>query len=543
MEREFDRQAPGDPSRVSALLDHLRGPARYDVVLRMQHRQGNSVVQRLLGHSGPGVAPVQRQQPTDEELDAGAQDATIDPVKLHAENYGVTPDPNDPYEKPPTNWDALSGGAYGPDVPDVWAGVTPLPLAPRPNLKADGKPASNIEPAKETTVNQALTTFEHDLDNAHSSWGGLTTAIRTYAEASHDLEGSGVLGAQGLGWNAGTPDSDMGALTSQQKLGPNNSTTLEDLFKTKGGTAGTTASVDSSGLHETKETKERVVAVNNAKNTLEGSWKTHVGSQINTWGVGKTLSAAIRQVGIVADKVEKDKLEDEKSKLEKEKSEAIESLETFFGGLEASTLISFGLLEAAKDPAAGAESIAIGLEIAAETIRKAQISADFDPKIDALDAKIKSATTSIRAKEATTAQDALKGALAQFAAAKLAEFGTKTRYRQDMFNLQTAYNELAKAAGAQAGGGKKGAQIQAAIEAIPKVDQCLARIDSVLMAIKIPNYSDPSGKGFNGFKKPQDFTQHISWMKGYYEKFQTLRTLWKSRRDSLNTILRKLGPG
>ena len=63
-------------------------------------------------------------------------------------------------------------------------------------------------------------------------------------------------------------------------------------------------------------------------------------------------------------------------------------------------------------------------------------------------------------------------------------------------NRQNAYAKAAEAAGEKAGGGEKGERVRAAIEAIPRVQTVVGRVDAVVASISPPPYSDPAGRAF-----------------------------------------------
>jgi hypothetical protein len=211
--------------------------------------------------------------------------------------------------------------------------------------------------------------------------------------------------------------------------------------------------------------------------------------------------------------------------------------------LEALTLIGFGIAEAVHGGIkAGAESILIGAEIGAEVIGKAIINAKYDDKIEAADKQLKSAIGVIRGKQGEYVQAAMNSATIAHDTAMARVRTTKETMLAKIAAYQSAYDAFAEEAGAAAGGGAKGAQVQAALEAVPRIEHCLGQIASVLGLIKTPTYTEASGRGFNGFGKPGEFLSYLGQMKGYRSKFSGLEGTWKARLVSLKAIEKKFGP-
>jgi hypothetical protein len=463
-----------------------------------------------------------------------------DPYQL---DLGISPNPLDPFEQPATNWDKLATAVPGPDTPAEWAGVTHMPKQPLPRLRLDGKPSGRVMPDQTEAANQALAEFERVYAAANASWNAMIPGITSYSAASKDLSGTGLLGTEGgLGWNAGDQNADLSKLTGQQKVGPDGSKTVDDLFKNKDGSAGTASNVSAPGVTGTKKTKELLNSAKRASNEVRTSISEHKIAQAATKGTAEGVRAAVLLVEINEAKIDADKLKEEKEQLQKDKADAEEKLDTVVSSLEAITLIGFGIADAASGGFAhGAESIAIGAEIGAEVIGKAIINAKYDDKIEAADKQLKTALSGIRSKQGRYVQAALNSAVIAHDAAMGRVRTTKETMLAKVAAYQSAYDAFADEAGKAAGGGAKGAQVQAALEAVPRIEHCLGQIKQITSATALPTYSELSGKGFNGFGKPADFVTYLAQMKGYRDKFQGLETMWKARLVSLKALEKQLG--
>jgi hypothetical protein len=368
----------------------------------------------------------------------------------------------------------------------------------------------------------------------------MVPGVTSFADASKDLAGTGLLGSEGgLGWNAGDKGADLSVLTGQQKVGPSGKTTIDDLFKNKDGTAGTDTTVSAGGATATKKTKETLNSAKRAANEVRTAVSEHKIAQTATKGTAEGVRAAILLVQINDAQGDADALKDKKEHLEKDKADAESKLDTVVSTIEALTLIGFGL---AEGPKKGAESILVGLEIGAEVIGKAIINAKYDDQIEAADKQLKSAVAVIRGKQGEYVQAALASAMIAHDAAMGRVRTTKETMLAKVAAYQSAYDAFAEEAGKAAGGGAKGAQVQAALEAVPRIEHCLGQISQVVDAIRVPIYTEASGKGFNGFGKPAEFITYLGQMKGYRSKFDGLKATWRARLTSLKAIEKQFGP-
>lgn len=398
-------------------------------------------------------------------------------------------------------------------------------------------------PDQRSRATRVLNAFERDELKANTSWNELVPVLEVYANASKDVEAHGYLGSEGgVGWNPGSPGADLSTLAGQQKLGPSNETTVAELFKNKDGSPGTTPKVDTTGVKGSKKTSVLLNATKTAAKALKTAAEEHGLAQKAVVGTKEGLKAAVTGVEINEKQIETDKLADEKKKLEHEKEEALKALENVFVGLETATLIGFGIGEVAHgEIGAGAESILVGLEIGGEALGKAVISADYDPQIEKLDAEIKSAVAVIRGKQSEYVQAQLTAAMIAHQTAMGRVRTTGDTMHTQMAEYQKAHVDFAEEASKAAGGGKKGAAVFAAIEAIPKVELALGGVNHVLAVISPPAYTEDSGRGYNGFGMPADFVVYLGQLKGYRDKFSGLATLWKGRLSGLRKIASQFG--
>jgi hypothetical protein len=457
-------------------------------------------------------------------------------------DIGFTPDSRDPFEKPPSNWDELAMPALGSDKPEAWAGVTKVPLAPLPKLKLSGEPSLRITEEQQNAANSALNTFETDYAVVNSSWISIIPLIEEFMNANKQVEGKGILGSEGgLGWNQGDKNADISKLTGQQKIGPHDEMTVDSLFNNnKDGTTGLNTHFHTSGLKGNKKTKTLLNKAKIAANEVKNADAEHKIAQLAIKGTAAGLKAAILQVTIIEDQVEIDKVQDTKDKLVKDKEIAVEKLENIFATIETMTLIGFGVVDGITDgPVHGAESIAIGVEIGLEAWMKHGISLDYDPKIEECDQKIRMAISIIRSRQKEYSQVHLISAETAHSVAMNRIHTTRDELINKIAAHQSAYSDFAEAAGVSVGGGSKGLQVHSMIEAIPKVEYCLARIASISSAIKLPIYIAQSGRGFNGFGQPIDFIIHLSQLKGYKDKFNSLKYQWESRLKNMKAIEQK----
>jgi hypothetical protein len=464
-----------------------------------------------------------------------------DPNELHASELDgddAVKFGSSPYETE-VNWDKLAAPPTpGPEQPPEWNAALPKALPPGP------EPGDTTVPVRRNLAEAAKTAFRRDWNTAVTSWRSLLPAVTAYYAASKDIEGTGILGTHGLDWQPGKAGSgsDIESLTGQQKVGPHDEFTVGGLFTDPSGKMGTTANVNTAGLQGNKKTREDIVKLNITRDALEAAVVSHVAEQKGYIGMKQRLEAAIRQVSIVEQQVDKDKLDEEKQNLKKKQDEAISHVEDGWSAAEAVILVGFGLGESTVHPKEGAESLLVGLAIAGEALHKASVSAEFDREIDKLDGKINQALASIRGEQKLYAQQQLEADTQLKDSAKMKVQASAVTVREKMAALQSAYDALGEEANKAAGGGQQGARIQAAIEAIPKVEVCVSRIDDILRAANVPAYDSISGRGFNGHRQPADFIEHVRMLKGYREHFTPLKPPWQARLDSLRAIVQRLGP-
>jgi hypothetical protein len=521
--------APVPAGTTTAQRDDDASPGRPSLTARLD-APAYPLASGLLGGARPGKVTV-----------TSADGSPLGPDL----DIGIMPDPLDPFEQPPTDWDKLAAPAAGPEKPAEWVGMSLMPLSPRPKLRMDGKPCSTVTNEQREAAGSVLRIFDNDRLGANTSWNGMITGIAAFFEASKDLEGKGILGSDGgMGWNASDPGADLSKLTGQQKVGPDgNSKSINDVFQTKDGSAGTDAKVDAAGAKGTKKTRETLNSARRAANEAQTAAKEHKTAQTATKGTAEGVRAALLLVEINTAQVAADKLEEQKAHLQKEKDEAIERIDTIIGTLEALVLMGFGIGEGLiHGPAAGAESMAIGALIGAEVIGHMVINAHYDEQIEAADKQLKAAIGGIRSKQGEYVQAALSSAVIAHDAAMGRVRTTREAMLAKIAAYQSAYDAFAEEAGKAAGGGAKGAQVQAALEAVPRVEHCLGQISQVTASIKPPLYTDASGKGFNGFGKPAEFVEHVGQMKGYLDKFKGLETMWRARLTSLKALEKQFGP-
>jgi hypothetical protein len=115
--------------------------------------------------------------------------------------------------------------------------------------------------------------------------------------------------------------------------------------------------------------------------------------------------------------------------------------------------------------------------------------------------------------------------------------GKKTEVQTALSARHDAYVAAAEAAGQKAGGGAQGERIRAAIEAIPKVQTVLARINNVTSAIVIPSYNESAGVGLNVAATEGSgaapLLSAVGQLKGYQSSFVAKKTEWDARLKSL----------
>jgi Domain of unknown function (DUF4157) len=375
-----------------------------------------------------------------------------------------------------------------------------------------------------------------------SSWAAMAPQVSAYSKASDEIREGGALGPapEGENWNPVSPGAktyDQAA--GEQKVGTK--TKLADVFKDKEGkpvdaVTGIDQKAVQAGSAQDREAVSRLFEqakfADKDVDSAVRAYHTHV---------NKTMAVAANNIKIAMNNIDlKAKGEDEKraaekkAELEKQRKEATDQVDTAVKWLT----------KIGKVTASGGEGAAETAGEAAGVLANAIIGGQYD-------AEIREATQALLAARGVVGhiQDdnlrlAHDNARKNYQAQEDAVPDKKLGIQKALSNRKDKYAAAAKAAGAKAGGGEKGERIQAAIEAIPRVETVVGRINAVTSNIHLPTYTPLAGTQFSAATmndvKNFDTGAFLKWywqLGSYNLKFQALKTQWDARLTSLRKLV------
>jgi hypothetical protein len=488
----------------------------------MQQVHGNSFVQRFSAHQ----LSVQRDDQTDLEKRLRATDE-------------IKPDPNDAYLKPPLNWDQLAVPAAPPENPQPELKIKRIYPGPPP-IGFEKFTTANFADTRNMLIPPDIQSKRmdgyRDMDAAattlESSWKSAAPLISAYNTASSEIKDGGALGPSPAGenWMPVQGASSYDQLAGGQVLGTH--TKMDDLFKGQGGTS--LSGVDpNAGAQLTPDKRAAVSKAMEASRAKDLDVKTavdklnsHIKNVMPSAGLG--IKAAILAIEITEANENKDEKKEAKEKLEIEKKEAAEKVET-----------AVKILKAVPEAAEGGAGTVELVGILANQI----IGGIYEEKIKAASQAVRDADFRVRGlvKEANLV--GLERAKLDFKTAQDQVELLKRDIQKALADRKDAYHAAAVAAGKAAGGGEGGERIQAALEAIPRVQTVVGRVDAVQSKTILPAYTAASGITFRvaSERAPEyfdtaTFILFLSQLKAYKAQFDGLHNEWQGRLDSLTKL-------
>lgn len=556
----FLKGAGPGPASQAVALSSSDGATRAQVISRLQRQHGNAYVQRVVAEArgrpsrvaGLSQGAIERPPLTHEPNPASRQigfghpavqrDNILDlPYEELHRREALKPDPNDAYLKPPLNWDTLAMPVVVPDEP---------PASVRIARSYPGPPPIGMERLQWDSSNLLIPPgfYEkrvngyRDLDAAattlEGSWAAAAPLISAYNKAKDEINEGGALGPAPAGenWMAVPGASSYHELAEGQVLAGH--TKLEDLFPAQAGAPGAPrtelagisptagARIPPARRRDVSKAFEDARIEDGKVQTAIEALNTHLTETMPRAALGvksAELAIQITQAG-----EEKERAEREKTELEAAKKEAAEKVDLAVKVLKT-------IPEAVEKPSAKLELVGI--------IANQIIGGVYDGKI--AEAKRHLAESEFRLKRLTNEQQRVNLEAAKLAwqeqadkvpALKRAIGGALTKRRD-------AYHHAAELAGKAVGGGKKGERVQAAIEAIPRVQTVVGRVDAIRVQIKLPTYTEASGISFRaaqeqgrGYFDTVGFLTYLAMLKMYQSKFDGLHNEWQGRLDSLNRL-------
>ena len=443
------------------------------------------------------------------------------------------PDANDPYLNP-ISWDP--GPTSGPELPAIWAPAVPrMAAAPKPWIYPDGTSEGTLRTEERDKAAGALDVFEADFIQITTTWENMSPHVRTFNRASRQLGPQNPL----EGWNASrNPNANQHQLTNDQKVGD---TTVGGLFRNISGPEGsisvgrTVEGVDASKVNPTDRTALKTAwqACQTADRGLSDAGVNWKNSLLDVESAKQGNLTAINGLQLSAEKLAQDKDGQLAARIQQEKDDRMKDVEYFSGILK-------GMIGAASKFMEGktSEGLASAADIGS-VMAKRIVDGIFDDQIRSIKARIDGSTLrcdDLLAQNAKAAYAIAQNTLSQkFAVVE----NFKRAIATALATRQKAYDDFAQLASKSAGGGRDGTRLAAAIEAIPKVMQCLDAIRAVRSAIVLPTYSPASGSGFTAvavLAGDLQLPQHVGWLQGYREEFKSKESFWQDRLTSLKAV-------
>ena len=467
-----------------------------------------------------------------------------------ARSHGITPDPSDPYGTPPDqvscyDWTGIE--TPGPETPPAW-GVSFAPKQPLPVCHT-GDAHSAIDPGATNTVKLPLndsqlafaqsrvTSFRAAYDQGKSSWDAMSPNVKAFYEAgkSPDLKEGGLNLIQSQAEAKAHAGKNMSELTEAQKVGLKDgggaTTTVSEIAKLDDKQAGDLKS----NLPEDKKAKLQalagdVAAANSAVKVAYDAEKVAIAGHRAKGDRAKTAAKNIDLTRMKSDS------EDEKTKLalaEAAKKEVEGQVDSAFKALDWGVKIFSKPLDVVED-------VVKTIDIA---LYKHIVGADYDAQIKKATGRIRTLSGQIKKASSEVSLEELDSANAELDAAAGAMKVAKGKILEKLNAADQAYRTFAQQAGKQVGG-KKGEQVQAALEALPKVALVVSYCDAVVAPISIPQFSFDIGIGLLGAASPPGaFVNHMELMGGYKTTFQKELTKWKEVQSKLQSIAKSYGLG
>jgi hypothetical protein len=417
----------------------------------------------------------------------------------------------------PINWDAQATPTGGTDVPE-----------PALNL-----PTPNFEAGNPDEVDYRMQ-IRSDFAAVNASWQEMAPHVTSYNDASKEAS----IGPDGENWKLPDPKgpaTDLGTLAGQQAPNQSN-TTVGDLFNNDRKVAGLDDSaVDATRNADKKDPNNKSAPLSTAIGQARDS-ESDVKDKADQYeravkndltNAGNAVSAAYKKMDL---RNASRKNEENAEKLGYAKEAKAQAAEMVDG------------LVAHFDLADFHKTMRSDVALFAKFI----VGGGFDLAIQRLTNDIKQTKLKIQGFEDWFDTNDLNTALNNLDNVQRSLQGEKlTAVRDALARRQKNYNaagDLAettakRALGSDPQAAAKAEKLRTVLYAIPKVETVVAKLSAILNAIRIPQYTEASGKGLGNVSYLSGpFIKAVGRLKGYRGRFEGLQGLWKDRLTDLNRI-------
>lgn len=543
----------------------------HEVAHTVQQSKGGASLQRKPMVSQAGDAhEVEADRAADDML--AGREAKVSPASgmIQRDAWDGTPTMNEgagfhmdaPEERLPNDftknvhsadWNNLATSFWTSERPETSIHIDRTPPQPAgPFDGPDWKYYSDLNTSSYQSLDSVASTIE-------TSWSAMAPNIIEFNSAQEAMKDGGALGPAPTGenWNevsGGANSYDEAA--NEQIVGDH--TQLKDLFGKDGGLTGVDQkSVDAGSKHNKVEVSklfEKARVADSAVDSANQQYYQHINGTLVE--KANLIKMAVNSQGMKAQ-------EKEKEKAEGEKSEAAENKEAAKGLIEKGIgwLTKIGKVAVVPEEEVAETSIDVAMEMGSEVFESASgvaanaiLGGQWDQQIEKANEEIEKASAMIEKLGDENLALAVQNAMLEFRQAVAEIKEKKSAIQTALATRHDAYAAAAQAAGEKAakGGGKKGEsqgeRIRAAIDAIPKVQTVLGRIDAVLSNIQIPQYNDDAGWQVGvqldiekrGQKPNFDIhalAKYNKELKVYKEKFDGFKGEWEAKAKSLEGLM------
>lgn len=389
--------------------------------------------------------------------------------------------------------------------------------------------------------------FRGDLDELVQTYSEVATHVKAFNNAEKDPS------LQNVSEFIVPKDAsgNVHSLANQQKVG-DGGTKVGDVFQNQkvAGTnisVGTEAEYDKDAAQKAGKSpavKEARSKANQADAALAKEMSLYDAARLGCNSARSGIEQALAQIDATAGKKDETGRQDDLQKVQRAKADTLGTVK-----------VGFAAVELLGGIASGAKGLAIGDDVAGNGAHEI-IGTIAEKIVDGIyEERINEAQKNLADAQARTAKALDKYDLAGYnkaCAEWLKSLATLKAWRhgveEKLMARKLAYDQLGRAAGKAAGGGKTGERIQAVISAIPIAETVVARAESVVTAINIPTPGSESMIGCNmargaGSVVPALAMNYIRQLHGAQDEFSQHQQFWKARLTSLRGIISQLIAG
>jgi len=476
-----------------------------------------------------------------------------------ARGQGVVPHPKDIYARNATqegaNWSA-TGAVAGPETAPAWSPSTTPPAEPLPARSTKRSPTEQaldkdadlsipVQESQRAYAAGCVSEFRSALQSTSGSYNAMSGCIERFNTAGKDPMFTELNGNKGgLNWvqnekqKTAYKDDNVAELAGKQRVGKSDKT-VDQVTESK--------EVKDGSLVNDKEPTAAMERAAGKIATARGNLFAGVAKAALTANkqseLSKAVTLAIQSVQLT--EIERDTHE---AKLAHESLKAKKAKEmSAVGGAIKAAGYAYDMMKSFSDPsgASTAKFVFSAAKDAGLHLLKDIMAKPFGAKIQAAKQKISDLESRFQNENWTIATGKWQLARQAVDNAEKAANLAKEQIVRLIATLEQAYTAVAKEIGdevAKTGGAKKGAQVQAAIEAIPKVALVVNYANAVKGSIQIAKFTPRAGVGLMSIG-PAGFMKHVGLMKGYKEKFAAEEKKWSTKLNNLQAIAKSYGLG